>query len=111
MKIYIPTIKENEENNSKENANNEYLTSSSGLVNDKLSNSSNVKKNKNEKININTANIEQLETLPGIGPTTATKIINYREENGKFKTIEDIKQVSGIGENKFEKIKNNITVK
>ena len=110
MKIYIPTIKENEENNSKENASND-LTSSSGLVSDKLSNNSNVKENKNEKININTANIEQLETLPGIGPTTATKIINYREENGKFKTIEDIKQVSGIGENKFEKIKNNITVK
>ena len=109
MKIYIPTIKEKEEN--KENSSKQYITSSSGLVEDKTVDNSNTKENKSEKININTANQEQLETLPGIGPATATKIINYREENGKFKTIEDIKQISGIGDNKFEKIKNNITVK
>lgn len=62
-------------------------------------------------VNINTASQSQLETLPGIGPSTALKIINYRNENGKFKTIEDIKNVSGIGESKFNNIKNLISVK
>lgn len=49
--------------------------------------------------------------MPGIGPATATKIINYRIEKGNFKKIEDIKEVSGIGDAKFEKIKEYIKVK
>lgn len=61
-------------------------------------------------VNINTATQTELETLSGIGTSTATKIINYRKENGKFKSIEDIKNVSGIGESKYENIKNNITI-
>lgn len=61
-------------------------------------------------VNINTATQTELETLTGIGPSTALKIIKYREENGKFKTIEDIKNVSGIGESKFEAIKDDICV-
>lgn len=61
-------------------------------------------------VNINTATQSELETLTGIGPSTALKIINYREENGKFKTIEDLKNVPGIGEAKFEAIKNEICV-
>ena len=61
-------------------------------------------------ININTATQTELETLTGIGPSTALKIIKYREENGKFKTIEDIKNVPGIGDSKFETIKNEICV-
>lgn len=67
--------------------------------------------NKNTKVNINTANIERLEALSGIGASTAQKIIEYREKNGKFQTIEDIKKVSGIGESKFNNIKDKITVK
>lgn len=63
------------------------------------------------KININKATQTELETIPGIGPSSALKIINYREENGKFKSIEDIKNVSGIGDKKFESIKDYITVK
>lgn len=65
----------------------------------------------NPKVNINTATQAQLETLSGIGPSTAMKIIAYRQQNGKFGKIEDIKEVSGIGDGKFEKIKNCITVK
>lgn len=62
------------------------------------------------KVNINTANKEKLETLPGIGETTAQKIIEYREQNGKFKTIEDIQNVPGIGEAKYNSLKDKITV-
>lgn len=61
------------------------------------------------KININTADIAELETLSGIGPATAQKIIDYRNENGPFKSIEEIKNVSGIGDRKFEQIKEKIT--
>jgi len=63
-----------------------------------------------EKVNINTAKQTELETLSGIGPSTALKIINYRNENGDFKEIEDLKNVPGIGESKFENIKNDICV-
>lgn len=63
------------------------------------------------KININRASQTELETIPGIGPSTALKIINYRNENGKFNSIEDIKNVSGIGDSKFNNIKEYITVK
>lgn len=63
------------------------------------------------KININKATQTELETIPGVGPSTALKIINYRKENGKFSNIEDIKNVSGIGDAKFNNIKEYITVK
>ena len=66
---------------------------------------------KNKTININNANLDDFKTLPGIGESLAIRIIKYREENGKFKNIEDIKNVSGIGENKFEQIKDLISVK
>lgn len=59
----------------------------------------------NKKININSANANQLETIVGIGPSTALKIIEYRNKNGKFKTIDELKNISGIGESKFESIK------
>ncbi len=61
-------------------------------------------------ININTASLEQLMTLSGIGESKANSIISYREENGNFKTIEDITNVSGIGQALYEKIKDYITV-
>lgn len=62
-------------------------------------------------ININTASQSELETLPGIGPSTALKIINYRDTNGKFKKIEDIMNVPGIGESKFDSLKEYISIK
>lgn len=61
------------------------------------------------KVSINTATKEELMTLTGIGDSKAEDIIKYREENGLFKTIEDIKNVSGIGDSLFAKIKENIT--
>jgi competence protein ComEA len=61
-------------------------------------------------ININTASQEELETLSGIGPATALKIIALREENDSFTSIEEIQKVSGIGPAAFEKIKDFITV-
>lgn len=62
------------------------------------------------RVNINTAGLEELDTLPGVGPATAEKIMAYREENGHFARIEDIMEVSGIGEAKFEAMKDLITV-
>lgn len=63
------------------------------------------------KINLNTASQSELETLPGIGPSKAIAIIDYRETNGGFKTIEDLKNIGGIGEKTFEKLKEHIKIK
>ena len=62
------------------------------------------------KINLNTASVEELDQLPGIGPAIAKAIIDYRTKNGPFKQIEDINAVKGIGDALFEKIKDQITV-
>ena len=62
------------------------------------------------RVNINTAGIEQLVTLDGIGESTARKIIEDRESNGSFASVEDIMRVSGIGRKKFEAIEDRICV-
>jgi competence protein ComEA len=62
------------------------------------------------KVNINTATAEELDTLPGIGPAIAQRIIDYRTASGPFQSIEDIKNVRGIGDATFEKLKDKITV-
>ena len=64
----------------------------------------------NDKININTASLEELKTLAGIGEAKAKSIIDYRNNNGNFKSIEDIKKVNGISESIYAKIKENITI-
>lgn len=62
------------------------------------------KENETVRINLNTCTKQQLETLPGIGPVLAERIIEFRDENGGFKTIEDITKVSGIGAAIYEDI-------
>lgn len=104
QKIYIPNVNEKE---IIENMSSEIVKSGSTQEN---SNTGEKLKN-GEKININTATQKELQKLTGIGESIALRIINYRKENGKFNTIEDIKNVSGIGESKFNKIKNDIIVK
>lgn len=63
-----------------------------------------------DKINLNTAAEADLDALPGIGPAKATAIIEYREKSGPFQTIEDLKNISGIGDKTFEKLQESITV-
>ena len=84
----------------------EYVTSESG---DNIIVDNN--EGENMMVNINKATQTELETLPGIGPAMALRIIEHREENGNFENIEDIKNVKGIGDAKFDNIKNNICVK
>lgn len=105
MKVYIPSVKEDDLNSS--------ILDGEFESNDNINNnnSKNTKMLNNSKININIATQAQLELLPGIGPSTANKIVDYRSEHGKFKSIEDIKNVSGIGNSKFDKIKDLITIK
>lgn len=136
MKIYIPTKeeckKQQEENkqliqtetsgisnsNSQESQSKNVNTSSetetnAGKINSggtSITGTSSNNTAKQGKVNINTASQTELETLPGIGPLTALKIVNYRKEKGKFKKIEDIKEVSGIGDSKYNKIKDLIKI-
>ena len=103
-RIYIPRINENLNQI-------ELMTQDAGpsiVINGFETN--NEEEIQNAKVNINTANKEKLETLPGIGETTAQKIIDYREQNGRFNSIEDLKNVSGIGDAKFNSLKDKITV-
>lgn len=69
-----------------------------------------VKTAKSGKVNINSASLQELDTLPGIGAAYAQRIIDYRTNHGGFKSIEEIKKVSGIGEKKFNTIKDLITI-
>lgn len=95
-KLYIPSVNDKEEE--------EYVVTSNASRQNDI-------ENKTLRVNINTATSEELQKLPGIGEAMASRIIIYRKENGKFSKIEDMKNVSGIGEAKFNNIKNYIYVK
>ena len=103
IKLRIPTIDDSDD---KEESS--YITEGSGknviLEDNSESSSSSI-------VNINKATQTELETLPGIGPSLASKIIEYRESNGKFSKKEDIKNVTGIGDSKYANIEELITVK
>jgi competence protein ComEA len=97
QKLYIPNVNEKEV---------EYLSTENGekvLETTEKSNSS--------KININTGGVEELKGLPGVGESLAQRIITYREENGKFKSVDELKNVSGIGDKKFEALKDYVIIK
>lgn len=64
----------------------------------------------NDCVNINSASVDQLQQLPGIGPAIAQSIVNYREKNGPFATVEDLKKVKGIGVVKYNKVKDLVCV-
>ncbi len=86
--------------------------SESKVVDEIKSNDNNDNKNTliNKLVNINTAGIKELSTLTGIGEAKAQKIIDYREANGGFKSIDEIMKVKGIGKATYEKFKANITI-
>lgn len=104
QKIVIPKKGEEQGNETEE-----YITKESGDT--VIQDEKNIKIGGKSMININKANQEELQQLQGIGEATALKIIEYRKQNGNFNTIEDIKNVQGIGDAKFESIKESITVK
>ena len=64
-----------------------------------------------EKLDLNQATVEELDTLPGVGPAIAKRIVAFREKNGDFKRIEDLMNVRGIGEKTFLRLRDRITVK
>ncbi|MCR5102067.1 MAG: ComEA family DNA-binding protein [Butyrivibrio sp.] len=103
MKIQIPTI---EETSIDESAPKE-LSESLFLTTDEASSPN---EEKSKLVNINTADADELCSIPGIGNSRAESIIQYRQEHGNFSKIEDIMQVSGIKDKFFEKIKEHITV-
>lgn len=114
QKLYVPNINDKEEMEyitedvAKNNIVNNY-----GIVTDEKENNknkTNIESEKKVMVNINKATQSELENLPGIGPAIATRIIEYRKENGKFSSIDDIKNVKGIGDAKYEKIKDSIEV-
>ncbi len=97
QKIYIPSINEKET---------EYLSTENGekIIEDSKNTST-------SKVNINKAGVEELKSLPGVGASLAQRIIDYRSENGKFKTVEELENVSGIGQKKLEGMKEYLSVK
>ena len=102
QKIYIPNKNEKIS---------EYITMSSGnnVIIEENNSSAETERNEN-KVNINTANVNELDNLPGIGPSLAQRIIEYREENGNFKSIEELQNVKGIGDTKYSDIKDIVTI-
>ena len=104
QKIYIPSKEDKAKLENKA-----YITSESGN-NVILQTVSTEKNGGNGKVNINTATQNELENLPGIGPSIASRIIEYREQNGKFNKIEDLQNVKGIGDAKFNNIKEYVIV-
>ena len=104
QKIYIPSKEDKVKLENKA-----YITSESG--NNVIVQTVSTEKNGGSgKVNINTATQNELENLPGIGPSIASRIIEYRDQNGKFSKVEDLQNVKGIGDAKFNNIKEYVMV-
>ena len=103
--IYVPTKEEVAKGTVENNENSQIGNNSSG------ENSSGDEKDSSlNKVNINTADVDELMTLSGIGESKAKAIVEYRDSNGGFKSIEELMNISGIKEGVFQKIKDSITV-
>ena len=102
-KIYVPNKQETKDENKN------YIEEGGGTNISQAGTDQN--NSKNEKININTAGEDELMKITGIGESTAKKIIEYRNQNGRFKTIEDIKKIPGIVDSKYNNMKEEIRVK
>ena len=99
-KLYIPTFQDGEKQTTSSNKH-----QGVGLISASAANS-----NSDGRVNINTASQEELETLNGVGPVTANKIIDYRTANGRFDAIENIMEVPGIGEKTFASLKDRLCI-
>ena len=110
QKLYIPTKQEVEKSQNGSTAYDQDLSGSNAASSYSVSGFTSGGSSGQSKININTADSAALQQLTGVGPATAEKIITYRNENGKFKSIEDIKNVSGIGDKTYEKFEDLITI-
>lgn len=99
-KLYIPTFQDGEKQ----------TTSSNNHQGVGLISASSANSNSDGRVNINTASQEELETLNGVGPVTANKIIDYRTANGRFDAIENIMEVPGIGEKTFAGMKDRLCI-
>lgn len=102
QKVYVPTVEETKELS---------VTDRTSFVNGGDNSTPLLGKNGVGKVNLNTAGVEELMTLSGIGEAKANSILQYREKVGPFQSIEELKNVSGIGDAMFERVRDSIIVK
>ncbi len=105
QKLYVPTKAEIEEQNAGGST-----VPGTAVVTDSTLTGLTGERSSGGTVNINSANGDELQSLTGIGPSMAGRIIEYREQNGGFRKVEDLKNVSGIGERTFEKLKDKVCV-
>ena len=105
QKIEVPSFKRDDTL-----SNYQLITDKFNLEKSNSTEEKSAEKSKSSLVNINTADSSELQSLPGIGPTIAKSIVEYRKENGNFETIEDLKNVQRIGDKTFDKLKDSITV-
>ena len=105
QKIEVPSFKRDDTL-----SNYQLITDKFNLEKSNSTEEKSAEKSKSSLVNINTADSSELQSLPGIGPTIAKSIVEYREKNGNFETIEDLKNVTRIGDKTFDKLKDSITV-
>lgn len=106
QKLYVPTKEEMEAQTA---GGSQALPGSAGVTDTTLTGMTG-DRSSGGTVNINSGTSEELQSLTGIGPSMASRIIEYREQNGGFKTVEDLKNVSGIGDRTFEKLKDKVCV-